>query len=127
MQSMYDKEIVSDLLEKMIEATDKILRRTQNINLVDDFLKDDNNLMLLDSLCMQLIAIGESVKKIDKITDKKLLVNYPEIPWKRVAGMRDIISHHYFDLNADIIFEVTSEHMEILQITLKKIAKDIQA
>jgi len=127
MQSMYDKEIVSDLLEKMIEATDKILRRTQNINLVDDFLKDDNSLMLLDSLCMQLIAIGESVKKIDKITDKNLLVNYPEIPWKRVAGMRDIISHHYFDLNADIIFEVTSEHMETLQITLKKIAKDIQA
>jgi len=127
MQSMYDKEIVSDLLEKMIEATDKILRRTQNINLVDDFLKDDNSLMLLDSLCMQLIAIGESVKKIDKITDKNLLVNYPEIPWKRVAGMRDIISHHYFDLNADIIFEVTSEHMENLQITLKKIAKDIQA
>lgn len=127
MQSMYDKEIISDLLEKMIEATEKILRRTQNINLVDDFLKDDNSLMLLDSLCMQLIAIGESVKKIDKITDKKLLVNYPEIPWKRVAGMRDIISHHYFDLNADIIFEVTSEHMENLQITLKKIAKDIQA
>lgn len=127
MQSMYDKEIISDLLEKMIEATEKILRRTQNINLVDDFLKDDNSLMLLDSLCMQLIAIGESVKKIDKITDKKLLVNYPEIPWKRVAGMRDIISHHYFDLNADIIFEVTSEHIENLQITLKKIAKDIQA
>lgn len=127
MQFMYDKEIVVDLLEKMIEATDKIIKRTENINLVDDFLKDDNSLMLLDSLCMQLIAIGEAVKKIDKLTDKKLLRNYSEIPWKRVAGMRDIISHHYFDLNADIVFEVTSEHIEDLQIILKKIAKDVQA
>lgn len=126
MPFMYDKEIVIDLIEKMIDATDKIIQRTEHINAVDDFLQDDNSLILLDSLCMQLIAIGEAVKKIDKLTDKKLLANYPEIPWKRVAGMRDIISHHYFDLNADIVFEVTSEHIEDLQIILKKISKDIQ-
>lgn len=49
---------------------------------------------------MLLIAIGEGVKGVDKLTDKKLLSFYPEMDWKGVMGMRDIIAHHYFDLDA---------------------------
>lgn len=122
---MYDKEIVLNLLENMIIATEKILHRNQDIQSVDDYLTDDTSLMLLDSLCMQLIAIGEAVKKIDKETDKKLFIAYPEIPWREVAGMRDILSHHYFDLNAEVVFEVTTEHIKSLQVVLKKIIREI--
>ena len=56
----------------------------------------------LDSICMQLIAIGESLKNFDKVTSKKVLSKYPEIEWKRVIGLRDIITHHYFDLSPEI-------------------------
>lgn len=49
----------------------------------------------LESTCMLLIAIGEGVKGVDKLTDKKLLSFYPEMDWKGVMGMRDIIAHHY--------------------------------
>jgi len=122
---MYDKEIVLDLLNNMIGATEKILYRNRDIKSIDDYLVDDNSLMLLDSLCMQLIAIGEAVKKIDKETDKKLLKAYSQIPWREVAGMRDILSHHYFDLNAEVVFEVTTEHIASLQEVLKQIVKDI--
>jgi len=122
---MYDKEIVLDLLNNMIGATEKILYRNRDIKSIDDYLKDDNSLMLLDSLCMQLIAIGEAVKKIDKETDKKLLRAYPQIPWREVAGMRDILSYHYFDLNAEVVFEVTTEHIASLQEVLKQIVEDI--
>jgi len=123
---MYDKELVIELLSKMIVATEKVLHRSRNINSVDDFLKNDETLTLLDSLCMQLIAIGEAVKKIDKLTDKKLLKNYPNIPWKDIAGMRDILSHHYFDLNADVIFDITTEYIPHLQTVLREILTDIR-
>jgi len=123
---MYDKELVIELLQKMIEATEKVKHRSKNINSVDDFLENDDNLMLLDSLCMQFIAIGEAVKKIDKLTDKKLLKEYSQISWKDIVGMRDIISHHYFDLNAEVIFEVTTEHIDDLQIVLKEILLEQQ-
>jgi len=123
---MYDKELVIELLSKMIEATQKVLYRSKDINSVDDFLKNDKSLMLLDSLCMQFIAIGEAVKKIDKLTDKKLLKNYPNIPWRDIAGMRDILSHHYFDLNADVIFDVTKEYIPDLQAVLKEILDDVK-
>jgi len=54
---------------------------------------------------MMLIAIGESLKHLDKITDGKLLSMYPEVDWKGAKGARDIISHHYFDLNAEAVFD----------------------
>jgi len=126
MPFMYDKELIVELLSKMIKATEKVLHRSKNISSVDDFLENDDSLMLLDSLCMQFIALGEAVKKIDKLTDKKLLTKYPNIPWKDIAGMRDILSHHYFDLNADVIYDVTIEYIPNLRDVLKEILIEIE-
>lgn len=59
---------------------------------------------------MLLIAIGESLKNLDKVTEGKLLPTYPSIPWKQVKGMRDIVSHHYFDIDpAQVLWIVTYE------------------
>ena len=67
-------------------------------------------MILLDATCMLLIAIGEGLKSLDKVTDGKLLPTYPSIPWKQVKGMRDIISHHYFDVDpAQVLWIVTNE------------------
>ena len=74
----------------------------------------------------KLIAVGESLKKIDAITERKLLVKYPEIEWKKIKGIRDFISHHYFDLDADVIFNICQNHIADLLRTLKKILQDIQ-
>ncbi|MCH7517111.1 MAG: DUF86 domain-containing protein, partial [Bacteroidetes bacterium] len=46
------------------------------------------------------MAIGESVKYLDKVTESGLLSQYSQVEWKRVMGMRDVLSHHYFDLDA---------------------------
>ena len=70
---------------------------------------------------MQLIAIGESLKNLDKLTSKKLLSNYPEIDWQKVMGMRDIISHHYFDVDAEAIFDVCENYIDKLANAIKKI------
>jgi uncharacterized protein with HEPN domain len=64
---------------------------------------------------MQLIAVGESVKNFDKITKKRILINYPEFEWKKAMGMRDIISHHYFDLNSEIVFDVCKNEIPKLK------------
>ena len=79
----------------------------------------------LDAICMQLIAIGESLKNFDKITNQSLLPQYPRIDWKKAKGLRDIISHHYFDLNAEAIFDVCENHIDILAQTVEQIIKDL--
>lgn len=63
---------------------------------------------------MLLIAIGESFKNIDKITDKKLLTSYPVIPWRDVIGLRDIVAHHYFHIDADQIWHTIKEDLPSL-------------
>lgn len=79
-------------------------------------------MMKLDSICMKLTAIGESIKNLDKITNKELLVKYPEIPWKNVMGIRDIIVHHYFDVDADEIFRICKEDLpQLYEIIIRMI------
>lgn len=82
---------------------------------------------LLDSVCMKLIAIGESVKNIDKLTNRELLTSYPEIPWKRVMGVRDIIVHHYFDVDADEIFHICMNDIPLLHEVIKRMIVDLSA
>ena len=123
---MYDKTLVRDIVEGTLNATQTIINRCAKIKCMDDFIDDENGQMILDSICMLLIAIGESVKNIDKITESKLLNNYSEIPWKNVTGMRDILSHHYFDINAEIVYNLCQDHIKSLNYTLKQIYTDLK-
>lgn len=122
---MYDKDLVREILTQVYEATQKILNRFEPIRSSDDFTNSEAGMEKLDAICMQLIAIGESLKNLDKITRNVLLSRYPEIEWKKIKGMRDIISHHYFDVDAEIIYEVCESHIENLAATIKKMLDSI--
>lgn len=114
-----------ELTSQIIEAVQKILRRTENIKSSSDFLLDDASLEKLDAVCMQLIAIGEGLKKLDEVTGKKLLTKYPQIEWNRAMGMRDILSHHYFDLNAEIVFNTCKNKLPTMLDTLQIVLKEL--
>lgn len=108
----------------MIHSCERVEKRFSTIRSINDFLDTEEGIEKLDAICMQIIALGESVKNLDKITHKTLLSHYPQIVWSEVAGMRDIISHHYFDLNAEIVFEVCQNHIKLLKNTLQLIQKN---
>lgn len=60
----------------------------------------------LDAACMVLMAIGESIKNLDKLTEKELLPTYPSIDWKGLMGVRDIIAHRYFQIDSEAVFSI---------------------
>lgn len=74
---------------------------------------------------MLLIAIGESVKGIDKITNKQLLTLYPQIDWRGVMGMRDIIAHHYFDIDAEVVLDVVRNELPLLQAVIARMSQEL--
>ena len=74
---MYDKTLVIELLSQISTAINTINQRFEPINSVDDFTDTPLGMEKLDSICMLLIAIGESLKNIEKITNKELLKKYP--------------------------------------------------
>lgn len=123
---MFDRELLVADITNIIWALEQIAKRFQPITSSDDFLKDDAGLEKLDSICMQLINIGEVLKQIDKLTNSQLLTNYPEIDWKKAKGMRDIITHHYFDIDAETIYTVCLEHVPLMMTAMAKILGDVQ-
>ncbi len=126
MASMYDKSLVIDILGQIIDAIETVQERCQFATTQDDFMDTKEGQEKLDGICMKLIAVGESLKKIDSITDKSLLQQYPQVEWKKVKGIRDFISHHYFDLDAEMIFGICENHIGTLLQTLKIIRDDLQ-
>jgi uncharacterized protein with HEPN domain len=126
MPFMFDRELVIEILSQIDDAIEVVRSRFSIIHSSDDFLATPEGLEKLDSICMKLIAIGESVKNIDKHTDRRLLANYPDIDWKGVKGVRDIISHHYFDLDAEEIYNICETHLSPLHATVKQMIRDLQ-
>ena len=85
---MYNNNLVIEIIEQILNALQIIKRRFENINTSDDFLNSDHGLDMLDAICMQLIAVGESIKNIDKISNGKLLTTYPDIDWKGIHPVK---------------------------------------
>jgi len=121
---MPEKVLLIETLSQIHGATERIIKRFEPIQSPDDFLENEAGHEKLDAICMQLIAIGESLKNVDKITNKQLLPNYPTVDWKSVKGMRDIISHHYFDLNAEAVFDVCKYDIQTLKETIEQMLYD---
>jgi len=122
----YDKELVLDTLEQIRDALVTVKKRCSYAKSADDFCDSEEGQEKLDSICMKLIAVGESLKNIDKLTNKKLLIQYPHIKWKEIKGIRDILSHHYFDLDAVVIFDICNDEIVQLLTTICQIIEDIQ-
>lgn len=112
--SSTNRGVILHILQKLEDAIILLKERTAMIHSVDDFVCSPSGMEKLDAACMLLIAIGESVKNLDKQSQGKLLPAYPSIPWKLVMGIRDVIAHHYFDVDADTIYQVISEDLDPL-------------
>lgn len=74
---------------------------------------------------MMLIAIGEKIKNIDKTTDGKLLVRFPEIHWPGVKGTRDILAHDYFSIDHEEVYNICVDDLEPLKRAMRKLRNEV--
>ena len=123
---MSNAMLVQQILEQVNDALLTVNERFVPIQKVEDFTDSPTGKEKLDAICMQLIAIGESLKKIDKLTDRTLLSQFPEVDWTGAKGVRDIIAHHYFEIDADDIFEICSVHVVPMQKTVVKMIEQVR-
>ncbi len=121
---MYDKELVSEILGQIEKAAQKIVDRFQVIDQASDFTDTSAGVEKMDAICMMLIVIGESLKNLDKVTGGKFLSLYPQIDWKKAKGMRDIITHHYAEINAETVFYTCKRKIPQLLDTVQTMIKN---
>ena len=123
---MFDRALALAIVEQIDKALETIKSRTAKVESADDLTGTQSGLEKLDGLCMLFIAIGEALKNLDKITDGDLLGNYPEVDWKGAMGFRDIIAHHYFDIDAEQVFWICSHEVGPLSAAIKSIVQDLR-
>jgi len=66
-----------------------------------------SNRQVQDAIIRRLEIIGEAVKNVDDDFRNK----YPQIPWKKIAGMRDIIAHEYFGVKLERVWDVVRKDL----------------
>lgn len=105
-------------IEDIIESLLRIEEYTLSIN-KDDFI---SNVQIQDAVVRWLEIIGEAVKNIPQ----EIKVKYPHIPWKKIAGMRDLLVHEYFGVNLDRIWKVAKEDIPNLKKEISEIKKELK-
>lgn len=116
---MYKKEHVLHLLRKIEQTLKRIIENSVGIDSYHFYYLTPVGMERLESTCMLLIAIGESIKGVDKLTNKELFPQFPSIDWKGAMGIRDIIAHHYFDLDAEIVYNVVKSNLPEMLVVVE--------
>jgi len=95
------------VLKKILQETDEIAKMLHGVS-ESDFMKNEEKQR---AVCMTLINIGELVKNLDN----ELRAQNVHIPWKKIAGMRDIAAHGYFTLKMTDIWQTVQSDVPVLK------------
>ncbi|MHA1973342.1 MAG: HepT-like ribonuclease domain-containing protein [Candidatus Hodarchaeales archaeon] len=107
-----------DYIEDIINAIDKALKFIEGMS-YDVFVKDDRTIF---AVIRAIEIIGEAVKNIsDDIKEE-----YPEIPWKAMAGMRDKVIHGYFGVDTKVVWNTVQKRLIELRPIFEEISKRLE-
>ncbi|PIU55555.1 MAG: hypothetical protein COS88_04240 [Chloroflexi bacterium CG07_land_8_20_14_0_80_51_10] len=90
-------------VEDVLEAMDKIERYIKGLT-YETFVENE---MVVDAVIRNLEIIGEASRNIPEDVREK----YPDIPWRRVIGLRNIAIHEYFGVDLSIIWEIITKNL----------------
>ncbi|HUT28789.1 MAG TPA: DUF86 domain-containing protein [Sedimentisphaerales bacterium] len=105
-------------IEDILDSIAKIEQYTSTMD-EQGFLADTQ---VQDAVLRRLEIMGEAAKNIPQaIRDK-----YPQIPWKKIAGLRDILIHAYFGVNVRRAWKMARRDIFELKQELLKVEKDLE-
>ena len=105
-------------VEDILEAIGKIERYTANMSF-EDFLADEKS---SDAVVRNLEIIGEAARNVPE----DICLRFPNVPWDKMRGMRNMLAHEYFGVSLQIIWQTIKDDLPPLAAPLKEILKSNQ-
>jgi len=107
------RDYLADILESALEVETFIAGMSY-----DKFLRDRKT---INAVIRSLEVMGEAAKHVPE----EIRVNYPEIPWKRMAGMRDKLIHEYAGVDLETVWDVATEELPALKPMLERLKDNL--
>lgn len=102
-------------LDDILQAIKKIEKYTKGLTAKE--LK--NNDLIIDAVVRNLEIIGEAVKNMPLRIKEK----YPEIEWKKISGLRDILAHEYFGIDLEILWDIIKNKLPDLKTEVSRLLR----
>jgi len=106
------KRITHFFLKDIVASAEKIQQYTKSMTF-KEFLQ---NQLVIDGVVRNLEIIGEAAKHISTEIRKQ----YPDIEWRKISGLRDILIHEYFGIDMQVLWDIVKNKIPKLSKDLKK-------
>jgi len=106
-----------DYIQDILDSVNDIENFIEGMSF-EEFMRDKKT---INAVVRSVEVIGEAAKKIPKTLRDK----YPDIPWKKMAGMRDKLVHEYFGIDIEIMWKVAKDEIPSLKPSIQNILKSL--
>ncbi len=115
---MKDRKRDMVIIEKVIRYCDEIAKTHDAFNHNKElFFNKEDGFIYRNSITMPILQIGELVKNLSE----EFVTEHNSMPWKAIAGMRDIFAHHYGSIDYDMTWNTSVEDIPALKDFLLKV------
>jgi uncharacterized protein with HEPN domain len=76
-----------------------------------------------DAVIRQLEIIGEATKRLSK----QFCSGHSDVPWRRIAGLRDVLIHDYMGVDINAVWEITQKNLPPLRLQIESILRELES
>jgi len=108
----------ADYLHDILDHAEKAQQFTTSVDF-DAFCANEEKTM---AVVRALEVVGEAAKHVPEPVRQR----YPEVPWRNIVGMRDVLIHHYFGVDLEVVWKTVHRDLPALRTAVRRILADLE-